>query len=120
MSEGIVPLRRKGQKQTALDRVDVTAMELLVSGRATSLQAARAEVILADLRARREQMTTVLADVRGRDPTCDARIDEANASLITAINLGLVQIDLFIARVQVFAAETAQSGPNQLKAPNSL
>lgn len=117
MSKGIVPLRRRGKKQTALDRVDVAAVELLAGGQASSLQAARGEVILADLRAQREHMSAVLADVRGRNPTGDAQIDETNANLITAINSGIVQIDLFIARAQVFLAEAAQSGPNQLGAP---
>lgn len=119
MSEGIVPLRRRGEERTALDRVDVAAVKLLVGGRATSLQTARAEVILADMRAQREQMTAVLSDLRGRELTDDPQINEANGNLITAINQGIVQIDLFIARVQVFAAEAAQSGPNQLKAPDS-
>ena len=113
MSEGVVPLRRKGKERSALARVDVAAMELLVGGQATSLQAARAEIILADMRVQRDQMTALLADLRGREPIDDSRIDEANTNLITAINAGIVQIDLFIARVQVFAAETAQSGPNQ-------
>ena len=112
MSQGIVPLRRRGQKQATLNRVDVAAVKLLVSGQATSLQAARAEVILADLRAQRDQMTAVLADMRNREPTGDPRLDEANANLITAINSGLVQVGLFIARAQVFLAEAAKPGPN--------
>lgn len=109
MSEAIVPLRRKGPKPTALDRVDVSAMELLADGRTTSLQAARAEVILADMRAQRDEMAVVLADVRSREPTGDPQVDEANANLVAAINHGIVQIDLFIARAQVFLAEAAQS-----------
>jgi len=117
MSDGIVPLRRRGEKQTALDRVDVAAVRLLVGGQATSLQTARAEVILADMRAQREQMKAVLADVRNREPSGYPQVDEANANLITAINYGIVQIDVFIARAQVFLAETARSGPNQPGAP---
>ena len=113
MSEGIVSLRRRGEERSAIARVDAAAVELLAVGQATSLQAARAEIILADMRAQRDQMTALLADLRGREPIDDSRIDEANTNLITAINAGIVQIDLFIARVQVFAAETAQSGPNQ-------
>lgn len=120
MSEGIIPLRRRGQERSALARVDVAAMELLVGGQATSLQSARAEVILADMRAQRYQMTVLLADLRGREPAGDSRIDEANANLITAINSGIVQIDLFITHVQVIAAETAQSRLNPFKAPDSL
>jgi hypothetical protein len=117
MSDGIVPLRRRGQKRTALDRVDVAAVELLAGGQAMSLQTARAEVILADMRAQRDQMSAVLADARSREPTGDAQIDEANANLITAINSGIVQVDLFIARVQVFLAENGNLGPNQPEAP---
>lgn len=109
MSEAIVPLRRKGPKPAALDRVDVSAMELLADGRTTSLQAARAEVILADMRGQRDEMTVVLADVRSREPTGDPQVDEANANLVAAIKHGIVQIDLFIARAQVFLAEAAQS-----------
>ena len=116
MSEGIIPLRRRGEEQSALARVDVAAMELLVGGQATSLQSARAEVILADMRAQRYQLTALLADLRAREPAGDSRIDEANANLITAINSGIVQIDLFIAHVQVFAAEAIRSGPNQAEA----
>ncbi|XYD12650.1 hypothetical protein R1A27_34475 (plasmid) [Methylobacterium sp. NMS12] len=117
MSESIVPLRRRGEKQTALDRVDGAAVQLLATGQAASLQAARAEVILADLQAQRGQMTAILADVRSREPTGDAQVDEANVNLITAINQGIVQIDLFIARAQVFLAEAARSGPNQPEEP---
>ncbi|MGU3662201.1 hypothetical protein [Methylobacterium fujisawaense] len=115
MSEGIVPLRRRGEKQSALDRVDSAAVQLLATGQATSLQAARAEVILADLQAQRGRMTTVLADMRSREPTGDAQVDEANTNLVTAINYGIVQIDLFIARAQIFLAEATRSGPNQPK-----
>lgn len=117
MSEGIVPLRRKDEKGSALDRFDVDAVALLIGGQATSLHAARAAVILNDLRAQRDQMTAVLADVRRREPTDDAQIDEANTNLITAINSGIVQVDLFIARGQVLLEEAAQSGPNQSEAP---
>jgi len=117
MSKGIVPLRRKGQERSALARIDVAAMKLLVDGQATSLQAARAEVILADLREQRHQMTAVLADLRGRGLTGDHQIDTANANLDTAINQGIVEIDLFIARAQVFIAEAIQPGPNLIRAP---
>ena len=92
-----------------LARVDVAAIELLIGGHATNLQAARAQIILADLRAQRDQMTAVLADVRGREPTGDPEIDDTNANLITAINQGIVQIDLFIAQARLFTAETAQA-----------
>ncbi|MCJ2048122.1 hypothetical protein [Methylobacterium sp. J-070] len=117
MSQGIVPLRRRGQEQAALNRVEVAAVKLLVSGQATSLQAARAEVILADLRAQRDQMTAVLADMRNREPIGDPRLDEANANLITAINSGLIQVGLFIARAQAFLAETAKPVPNLPESP---
>ncbi|MCJ2135188.1 hypothetical protein MKK69_14180 [Methylobacterium sp. J-026] len=105
MTESIVPLRRKGQQQFALDRVDVAAVELLACGQATSLQAARAEVILADMREQRDQMMAVLADLRSRELTGNPQLDAAHANLITAINDGIVQIDMFIARAQLFTAE---------------
>ncbi|MCJ2085048.1 hypothetical protein MKK88_03435 [Methylobacterium sp. E-005] len=113
MSEGIVPLRQKGEEGSALDRFDIAAVALLIGGQAASLQAARAVVILNDLRAQRDQMTAVLVDVRGREPTGDPEIDDTNANLVTAINAGIVQIDLFIARGRVLLAEAARSGPNQ-------
>ena len=110
MSEGIVPLRKRGQQQKALDRVDVAAVELLASGQATSLQAARAEVILADMREQRDQMMAVLADLRSREPTADPQLDAAHANLITVINDGIVQIDVFMARAQVFLNGGGQAG----------
>jgi hypothetical protein len=116
MSEGIVPLRQKGEEGSALDRFDVAAVALLLGGQATSLQAARAAVILNDLRAQRDQMTAVLADVRGRELTGHAEIDEVTAKLITAISSGIVQIDLFIARGQVLLEEAAQAGSKQPEA----
>ena len=117
MSGGVVPLRRRGEERSALARVDVAAMDLLVGGQAASLQAARAEIILTDMRGQRDQLTALLADLRARAPTGDSRIDEANANLITAINDGIVQIDLFIARAQVFLAEAVRSRSDQPEAP---
>ena len=110
MTETIIPLRPRSEEQSALARVDVTAAELLARGQAASLQAARAEVILIDLRGYRDQMTALLADLRAREPAGDAQINTANAGLIAAINHGVVQIDLFIARAQLLMAETARSG----------
>ena len=78
-------------------------MELLIGGQAASLQAARVEVILANLREQRDQMATLLADLRGREPTGDVQIAEANTNVVTAINHGIVQIDLFIAQTQADA-----------------
>ena len=118
MSEGIVPLRRRGKERSALTRVDIAAMRLLVGGQETSLQAARVEVILADMRAQREQMTAVLADLRSCEPTGDPQVDEANANLIATINAGIVQIDLFIARAQVFVAEVTRLGSSRPGAPD--
>ncbi|MCJ2068539.1 hypothetical protein MKK75_06925 [Methylobacterium sp. J-030] len=117
MSEGIVPLRQKGEASSALDRFDIAAVALLIGDQAASLQAARAVVILNDLRAHRGQMTAVLVDVRGREPTGDPLIDEANANLVTAINSCIVQIDLFIARGQLILKEAAPSGANHPEVP---
>lgn len=119
MSEGIVPLRRRGDAQSALARVDVAAVEMLACGRAASLQAARAEVILTNLREQRDQMTILLADLRGRTPTGDVQIDAVNANLIAALNQGLVQIDLLIAQAQVLVSESSQPGVEQSGAPST-
>lgn len=109
MSDGIVPLRRRGEEHSALAWVDVAAVEMLADGRATSLQAARAAVILADLRDQRDAMTALLADLRGRELTGEVLIDEASASLITAINRGIVQIDLFVAQARAYADGAVQN-----------
>ena len=109
MSEGIVPLRRRGEERSALARVDAVAVEMLAGGRAVSLRVARAEVILADLRDKRDQMTALLADLRGRELTGKALIDEANASLITALDQGIVQIDLFVAQARSYADGAGQT-----------
>ena len=105
MSKGIVPLRHRGDEGSALAKVDDAAVELLANGQAASLQAARTSVILADLHEHRAQMTALLADLRGREPTGNAQIDGANADLITTINLGIVQIDLFAAKARRQAEE---------------
>lgn len=110
MTETIIPLRPRGEADSALAHVDVNAAELLARGQAASLQAARGEVILINLRGHRDQMTALLADLRAREPVTDAQINTANANLIAAINHGVVQIDLFIARAQLLMAEAAQSG----------
>ena len=104
MSEGIIPLRRRSDERSALARVDATAVEMLADGQATTLRVARAEVILADLREQRDQLTTLLADLRGREPTGEPQIDEANANLITAIGQGITQLDLFVAQARSYAA----------------
>ena len=108
MTEGIVPLRRRGEEASHIARIDIAAVELLAGGEATSLQEARAEVILRNLRAQRDQMSSLLADLRGRGWTGDAQIDEVNASLNAAINQGIVQIDLFIAQARVLMTAAQQ------------
>jgi hypothetical protein len=117
MSEGIVPLRRRGKQRTALDGIDAAAVDLLVGGQTTNLRVARAEVILADMRAQRDHMSAVLADLRSREPSGNQEVDDSNGKLVAAINEGVVQIDLFIARARVSVAEAAQSEPNQSEAP---
>lgn len=103
MSDGIIPLRRKGEERSALAQVDIAAVGMLISGQATSLNAARAAVILADLHKQRDQLTTMLADLQGRASTGNAQIDEVNAELITVINRGLVNIDQFAEQARVHA-----------------
>lgn len=113
MSESIIPLRRRGEEQSALSRVDHDAVELLATGQAPSLLGARAEVITKDLCASREQMMALLADLCRREPTGHAQIDDTNANLVKMINYGMAQIDAFIARAQVLTTETAaQSQPD--------
>lgn len=112
MAGTIIPLRPRDEDHSALARVDVTAAEMLAQGQAATLQAARVAVILADLRGHRDQMTALLADLRARRPTEDPGIDTANANLLTAIDQGVVQIDLFIARAQMFEAEAAHCDAN--------
>lgn len=110
MSESIVPLRQRGEGWAALAQVDIAATQLLTNGQATSLRAARVEVILADLRVQRDRMSALLADLRGKELTGEGQIDEANADLITAINHGIVQIDLFIAQARAYAEEAVKTG----------
>ena len=116
MSREIIPLRPKGAEQSALARIDVAAVALLAGGQATSLQAARAEVILADLRLRRDEMTALLSDLRSRETSRLPHIDAANANLIVAIVQGLVQIDLFIAQARGLIERTEQPGVPQPQA----
>lgn len=116
MSQGIIPLRPKSDEQLALARIDVAAVALLAGGRATSLQAARAEAVLADLRLQRDEMTTLLSGLRGREPTGVLQLDVANANLINAITQGIVQIDLFIAQARGLLEGTVQSEGPQLSA----
>ncbi|MEL6059477.1 hypothetical protein [Methylobacterium sp. DCY52] len=117
MPETIIPLRPKGEDQTALARIDRVAAQLLAGGQAASLQAARIETILTDLRVQRDQMTTVLADLRGREPSGYPQVDAANANLVIAINQGIIQIDLFIARARVLAEDAAPSRRAQAGTP---
>lgn len=105
MSDGIIPLRGRGEEPFALARVDVAAVDLLADGQATTLQAARATIILSDLHQQRAQMTTLLADLQGRRLTGNAQIDKINTDLITAINRGIVQIDLFATQAHLHANE---------------
>lgn len=110
MSEGIVPLRRRNEERSALARIDVAAVKLLADGQATNLQAARARVILLDLREQRDQLSMLLADLRGRELTGQAQIDEINANLITAIDQGVVQIDLFVAQARAYTERATPTG----------
>lgn len=119
MTETIIPLRPRGEGEPTLARIDRVAAELLAGGRAASLLGARAEVLLTDLRAQRDHLTALLADLRGQEPTGDAQTDATDANLIAAINSGIVQIDLFIARTRAFVAEAARSGSDRSSAPGS-
>ena len=86
MTQTIIPLRPRGGRQSSLARIDPVAVELLASGKATNLQAARIEAILTDMGLQRDQLTTLLADLRGQKSFGYTQDDAANADLITAIN----------------------------------
>lgn len=100
MSRRVIPLRPIGNENSAVARIDIAAVALLSGGHAASLQAARAEAILADLRLRRDEMTMLLSEMRGREPTGVLQVDAAQANLIIAISEGVVQVDRFIAQAQ--------------------
>ena len=96
MKPKVIPLRRKGGDQAPIARIDAAAAVLLSEGGTTNLQAARAEVILSNLRLQRDELTTLLLDLRSREATRVPHLDAANAKLATTIDQGIVQIDLLI------------------------
>jgi antitoxin component of MazEF toxin-antitoxin module len=112
MGAGIIPLRGKNETHSALARVDVIAAARLTSGQAVNLQVARAEVILAELWGHRCQLADLLADLQRQKSSDNADIDQANAKLVTATTLGLVQIDLFIAQAQAFVEQDLRPKAN--------
>ena len=73
---------------------------MLATGQATSLRAAQAETILEDLCIQRDELATLLADLRRQEPASATQSDKTSANLIAAINLGIIQIDLFIAEAR--------------------
>lgn len=104
MTGTITSLLPQRDNTTALAVVDVTAVELLQEGHAATLSGARLDVIRADLLAKRRQLVAMIADLRARPPSGDARIDAVNATLRTEADTGLAYIDLFLEEVESCAA----------------
>jgi hypothetical protein len=100
MTGTIIPLRLKRDEASTLAGFDMLATELLAEGQAPNLSAARLEAILGKLRGQRTQLVAILADLEGRVPSCDARIEAVNANLRDSAREGLAHIDLFIQQAE--------------------
>lgn len=109
MTGTVVPLQLKGDRASALTRIDVAAIERLAEGRAATLSAARLDAILAHLNGHRADLVAVIAELRTRPSSGDARIDAVNATLRVEASKGLAQIDLFIGQAETCAG-AAKSG----------
>lgn len=103
MTGTVVPLQLKGDRASALTRIDVAAIERLAEGRAATLSAARLDAILAHLNGHRADLVAVIAELRTRPSSGDARIDALNADLSVEASKGLAQIDLFIGQAEICA-----------------
>lgn len=103
MTGEVIPLRSGKSATSALARFDVAAAELLRQGPATTLTEARFEAVLADLHAKRAEIIKLIADLRCRTPSSDARINSVNATLVAEAGKGLAHIDSWIACAQVCA-----------------
>ncbi|MCJ2068144.1 hypothetical protein MKK75_04845 [Methylobacterium sp. J-030] len=99
MTGTLIPLRSDRGAASALAVFDVTAVELLQEGRAATLSDARLDVIRADLLAKRRQLVAMIADLRARLPSGDARIDAVNATLLAEAGIGLGYVDQFLEQV---------------------
>ena len=96
MTGEVVPLRSGQSATSALAHFDATATELLRQGRAATLTEARLDAIRVDLLAKRAGFNRLIADLRSRPPSGDARIDAVNTTLIAEVGKGLALIDMFI------------------------
>lgn len=103
MTGTVVPLQLKGDRASALTRIDVAAIERLAEGRAATLSAARLDAILAHLNGHRADLVAVIAELRTRPSSGDDRIDAVNATLSVEASKGLAQIDLFIGQAEICA-----------------
>ncbi|SFM72344.1 hypothetical protein [Methylobacterium pseudosasicola] len=99
----VVPMQPGGNEAFSLTRIDVVAIELLAEGRAATLSAARLDAILAHLNGHRADLVAVIAELRSRPSSGDARIDALNANLSVEASKGLAQIDLFIGQAEICA-----------------
>ena len=109
MTGTVVPLQLRGDRASALTRIDVAAIERLAEGRAATLSAARLDTILAHLNGHRADLVAVIAELRTRPSSGDDRIDAVNATLSVEASKGLAQIDLFIGQAEICAG-AARSG----------
>lgn len=109
MTGAIIPLRLKRDEATALADFDTLAAELIAEGQAPNLSVARLDAILGKLRGQRTELAAILADLEGRVPSCDARIEAINADLRDGAREGLVQIDLFIHESERCRSKAEQS-----------
>ncbi|MCJ2085828.1 hypothetical protein MKK88_07455 [Methylobacterium sp. E-005] len=100
MTGTLIPLRSDRSAASALATVDVTAVELLQEGLATTLSGARLAAIQGDLLAKREQLTAEIADLQARPSSGDAGIDAVNSPLCAEANTGLAYIDQFLEQVE--------------------
>lgn len=111
MTRPIVPLYRDDGGRSALACIDVTALELLADGRATTLSSARIDAILAHLREQRAMLVAVITDLLTRPSSGEAGIDALNADLRVKADESLAQIDLFIQQAATCALVVPSEAP---------
>ncbi|MCJ2139402.1 hypothetical protein [Methylobacterium sp. E-066] len=103
MTRTVIPFRRRGDKASALATFDAPAAELLADGRAATLSAAQFGAILTRLRAQRDELGAIFADLETRAPSGDTRLDTINADLSVEASKGLAHIDWLIQHAETCA-----------------
>lgn len=79
---------------------------------ATDLVAAQIGPMLTVLRLKRAELTAQIADLDGRGPTGDVRIDQLSADLNIQMRSGLAAINLLIDQAETFAGEMTRDEPS--------